>query len=259
MSEPSAEDRSRWGRPKQEKLRPSLFWALGAVVVPFVRGTATLRIRNREKLPATGPFILAPNHYSNIDPLVMAVAVWRLGRAPRFLTKASLFGIPVVGAILRGAGQIPVQRGGLQRGAIPLDAAKRLIREGQGVIVYPEGSLTRDPDLWPMRGKTGAARLALDLGLPVIPAAHWGTQGLLPRYGKRLVLKPRAHIDIVFGDPVDLSPWQGRAAEQTALQEATERIMVAVTGLVAELRGEQPPAERWDPSRHGQTETGKFE
>jgi 1-acyl-sn-glycerol-3-phosphate acyltransferase len=257
MPEAPAEDRARWGRPKQEKRRPSMFWALGAVVVPFVRATATLRIHHREKLPAVGPYILAPNHYSNIDPLVMAVAVWRLGRAPRFLTKASLFRIPVVGWLLRGAGQIPVQRGGLQRGAIPLDAAKRLIREGQGVIVYPEGSLTRDPHLWPMRGKTGAARLALQLGIPVIPAAHWGTQDLMPRYSNKLSLLPRARIDVAIGEPVDLSAWQGRT-DGVALQEATAAIMAAITALLEELRGQAAPPERWDPTMHGQSETGKF-
>ncbi|MGN6742739.1 MAG: lysophospholipid acyltransferase family protein [Amnibacterium sp.] len=243
-------------RPRQEKLRPSLWWVLGAIVVPFIRATARLRIREPQKLPATGPFILAPNHYSNIDPLVVAVAVWRLGRAPRFLAKASLFRIPVLGALMRGVGQVPVERGG--RATVPLDAAKRIVRDGHCVIVYPEGSLTRDPDLWPMRGKTGAARLALDLGIPVVPAAHWGTQGLMPRYSNRIRVFPRARIDVIFGDPVDLSEFSGRAGDPAALQAATARIMAAVTGLVEQLRGETAPAERWDPTKHGQSETGRF-
>ncbi|MCU1475257.1 1-acyl-sn-glycerol-3-phosphate acyltransferase [Amnibacterium sp.] len=245
-------------RPRQEKLRPSLWWILGAIAVPFVRGTSHLTIRARDKLPATGPFILTPNHNSNIDPLVIAVAVWRLGRAPRFMAKASLFAVPVIGALLRGVGQIPVERGGMQRGAIPIDAAKRIVAEGHCVIVYPEGSLTRDPALWPMRGKTGAARLALDLGIPVIPVAHWGTQGLMPIYSKRLRLSPRPHIDVLFGDPVDLTPWTGRATDPAALLAATAAIMTAVTALLEQLRGETAPADRWDPSKHGQTETGRF-
>jgi 1-acyl-sn-glycerol-3-phosphate acyltransferase len=218
---------------------------------------ARIRIRHPEKLPATGPFILAPNHHSNIDPLVVGLAVWRVGRAPRFMAKASLFRIPVVGALIRAAGQIPVERGGAARGAIPISAAKQLIAKGQGVIVYPEGSLTRDPDLWPMRGKTGAARLALQLGLPVIPAAHWGTQDLMPRYSNRLRIRPRARIEVVFGDPVDLSDL-GRVTDGATLRTATERIMAAVTALVEELRGETAPAERWDPTKHGQSETGTF-
>ena len=261
MADPGAEEalhgvRTRPAKPYAEKRRPSAWWILAVLVVPFMRSITRLRIRNAEKLPATGPFILAPNHHSNIDPVVVALAVWRLGRAPRFLAKASLFRIPVVGAALRSVGQIPVERGG--GGAIPLHAAERLIREGQGVIVYPEGSLTRDPQLWPMRGKTGAARLALELGLPVIPAAHWGTQDLMPIYSSKLRLRPRARIDVAFGDPVDLSDL-GRVADRAALNAATDRIMAAITGLVEELRGEQAPAERWDPSKHGQSETGRFE
>ena len=151
---------------------------------------------------------------SNIDPVVVGEAVWRLGRAPRFLAKASLFSVPAVGGLLRVLGQIPVERGGASRGAIPLSAAKRLLAEGQGVIVYPEGSLTRDPDLWPMRGKTGAARLALQLGLPVIPMAHWGAQTLMPVNTTRIRLRPRARVQVIFGDPVDLSDL-GRVADKS--------------------------------------------
>jgi 1-acyl-sn-glycerol-3-phosphate acyltransferase len=243
-------------KPKAEKLRPSLWWVLGGLAVPLIRGSATLKIRNAEKLPAVGPFILTPNHHSNIDPLVIAVAVWRLGRAPRFLAKASLFRVPVLGAVMRRVGQIPVERGG--RATIPLEAAKRLVREGYCVIVYPEGSLTRDPHLWPMRGKTGAARLALDLGIPVIPAAHWGTQDLMPIYSKKLRLLPRPRIEVTFGDPVDLSSWAGRAGDPVALQLATERIMDAITRLLEDLRGQAAPTERWNPAQHGQAETGRF-
>lgn len=252
---PASAGGSTSAKPFAEKRRPSFLWLIAAPVVPAMRAVARIRIREPQKLPATGAFILAPNHHSNIDPVVIGLAVWRLGRAPRFLAKASLFRIPVVGAALRSVGQIPVERGGAARGAIPLSAATRLIEQGQGVIVYPEGSLTRDPELWPMRGKTGAARLALQLGLPVIPAAHWGTQQLMPRYSNRLRLRPRSRIDVVFGDPVDLSDL---GHDRAALQSATDRIMAAITALVEELRGETAPPERWDPTKHGQTETGTF-
>ncbi|MGT2426518.1 lysophospholipid acyltransferase family protein [Amnibacterium kyonggiense] len=263
MPEPRPADRAlasarvKPQRPKAEKRRPSVWWPLAGPAAPIVRLLARTRIRGGEKLPATGPYILTPNHMSNIDPVVVGEAVWRLGRAPRFLAKASLFGVPVVGGLLHALGQIPVERGGASRGAIPLSAAERLITEGQGVIVYPEGSLTRDPDLWPMRGKTGAARLALQLGIPVIPVAHWGSQVLMPVNTTTLRLRPRAHVQMLFGDPVDLSDL-GRVADRAALAEATDRIMAAVTALLEELRGETAPAERWDPTQHGQTETGTF-
>lgn len=244
-------------RRRAETRRPSPFWVLAGLLIPFLKAVATIRVHDAEKVPASGAFILSPNHMSNIDPVVMGYAVWHAGRAPRFLAKASLFRAPVAGGLLRASGQIPVERGGAARGAIPLTAAKRLIEEGQGVIVYPEGSLTRDPDLWPMRGKSGAARLALELGLPVVPAAHWGVQGLMPVNTTRFTFRPRPSIDVVFGDPVDLSDL-GRVGDRAALTEATDRIMAAITRLEEGLRGETAPAERWDPAKHGQSEIGRF-
>lgn len=245
------------GRPFAEKRRPSVWWLIAGPVAPAARVLAGTTIRHPEKLPSTGAYILTPNHMSNIDPVVVGEAVWRIGRAPRFLAKASIFRVPVVGALMRAMGQIPVERGGSSRGAIPLSSAKQLVAQGQGVIVYPEGSLTRDPDLWPMRGKTGAARLALQLGVPVIPVAHWGAQVLMPVNTTTLRLRPRAHVELIFGDPVDLSDL-GRVADRAALATATDRIMAAITALLEELRGETAPTERWDPTQHGQTEIGTF-
>jgi len=251
------EVRTKPQRPRSEKRRPSVWWPIAGPAAPVARVLARTRIRNGGKLPSTGAYILTPNHMSNIDPVVVGEAVWRLGRAPRFLAKESIFRVPVVGALMRAMGQIPVERGGAARGAIPLSSAKRLVAEGQGVIVYPEGSLTRDPDLWPMRGKTGAARLALQLGVPVIPVAHWGAQVLMPVNTTKLRLRPRARVELIFGDPVDLSDL-GRVADRAALATATDRIMAAITALLEELRGETAPAERWDPAKHGQPEIGIF-
>ena len=136
------------------------------------------RFHHAERMPQAGAFVLAPNHYSEIDPVVMGVVCWKLGRAPRFLAKASLFKNPVLAWFLRTSGQIPVERAGSKSHAA-LRAAEELVEKGRMVVVYPEGSLTRDPDLWPMRGKTGAVRIALEQDIPIIPAAHWGTQALL--------------------------------------------------------------------------------
>lgn len=213
------------------------------------------------KLPRSTPFILAPNHYSEIDPLAMGAAVWHLGRVPRFMAKASLFKVPVMKWFLRVSGQIPVERsGGARAGndANPMGAASQLMKKSAGVIVYPEGSLTRDPDLWPMRGKSGAVRLALESGIPLIPIAHWGTQNLMPRYGKKLHPFPKKTIHVAVGEPLDLTRFQGREIDQKLVSEATELLMTAITNLLAGLRGEEPPAERWNPAQHGQTETGRM-
>ncbi len=246
------------GHPPKAELRP-VYFGLAATVLPVMAAMTKLRIRGHEHIPARGAFVLSPNHYSEIDPIVMAIAVWKSGRVPRFLAKASLFEIPVVGRILKAAGQIPVERSGraTAHGA-PLEAARTLVRDELGVIIYPEGSLTRDPALWPMRGKTGAVRMALEAGVPLIPAAHWGTQHLMPRYGKRIHPFPRKHIEILFGPPVDLSDFAGRT-DQQAMNAATDRVMAAIAALLGELRGEQPPAERHDPTAHGQSETGRFD
>ncbi len=238
-----------------------MFWLLAALILPLWSLMVRYRFTSKSALPQSGPFILAPNHYSEIDPIVMGAGVWHLGRLPRFMAKASLFRVPVLGALLRSSGQIPVERVGAGRGgasANPMGAAGELIERDAGVIVYPEGTLTRDPDLWPMRGKSGAIRLALESGIPLIPVAHWGTQRLMPRYGKRIRPFPRKTIHISVGEPIDLSAFEGKPLDQRTVSGATDLLMVKITELLAELRGETPPEERWDPAKHQQSETGRF-
>ena len=228
------------------------------LVLPILSLAVKYRFHHRERMPQTGAFVLAPNHYSEIDPVVIGAASWKLGRAPRFLAKASLFKNPVLGWFLRTSGQIPVERAGSKSHAA-LRAAEELVEKGRMVVVYPEGSLTRDPDLWPMRGKTGAVRIALERDIPIVPVAHWGTQALLPRYGKKISLFPRKTIDVIVGEPLDLSAYRGKPLEQATLLKATGELMDAIAALLAEVRHEQAPAERWDPTAHGQKETGRLE
>ncbi|WP_314095679.1 lysophospholipid acyltransferase family protein [Microbacterium foliorum] len=249
------------GSRSPESTRPSVFWPLAAIIVPIVSLIAKIRIRGGEKLPQDGAYVLAPNHYSEFDPLIVAVAVWRIGRAPRFMAKESLFRVPVLGAALRATGMIPVARSSSAAAAKQtLKQSAELVEHRRGVIVYPEGTLTRDPDLWPMRGKSGAVRLALTDGIPLIPMAHWGAQEIMGRYQKGLSLWPlRKRVEVVIGDPVDVSDLQGRAGEASALNEATTRLMNAITVLLEELRDEKAPAERWNPSTHGQKETGRLD
>lgn len=234
-----------------------MFWPLAALVLPVFN--TTIRWRLRGELPKTGPFILAPNHFTEIDPLIMGIATWKYGRAPRFMAKASLFRVPVLGWVLRKTGQVPVERDRSNLQA--MSAANDLIEHGRGVIVYPEGSLTRDPDMWPMRGRSGAVRLALQKSLDIYPAAHWGTQEVMARYGKRVHLNPfkRKTIEVSVGKPVDLSAYRGRPITKTLLEEATDAVMRDISALLSELRHEPAPAERWNPKAHNQTETGRFE
>lgn len=243
-----------------EKSRPSFFWLLAPTIAPIIALIIKLEIEDAEKLPREGAYVLAPNHYSEFDPLAVALAVWKMGRAPRFMAKESLFRIPVLGWILRRTGMVPVARHSTASSAKQtLAASEELVEHGRGVIVYPEGSLTRDPDLWPMRGKTGAVRLALEGGIPLIPLAQWGAQAVLPRYGKLKLWPLRRPVKVVVGDPVDLDAYRGGSLQPSVLAEATDVVMGDISELLAQLRGEPAPAERWNPAAHGQTETGRLE
>jgi 1-acyl-sn-glycerol-3-phosphate acyltransferase len=238
--------------------KPMRWRVVAGIALPLMSIISRITVRGGENVPKTGPFIVAPCHFSAIDPVVMGIGVWKAGRSPRFMAKESLFRVPVLGSMLKALGQIPVDRAGQQRALGPMKAAKMLAKSGGGVIIYPEGSLTRDPDMWPMRGKTGAVRMALDSGMPLIPAAHWGTQVLMPRYSGKIRFFPRSPITVLFGKPIDLSPFAGKPIDQKLLTHATDILMSAIADLQGQLRGETPPAKRWDPVEHNQTTTGKF-
>jgi len=228
--------------------------------VPLVSLLARIEIIDGEKLPREGPYVLAPSHSTEFDPLIVAVVVWRLGRAPRFMAKESLFKVPVLGWALRATGMVPVARSSSAASARQtIDASEVLVEHGRGVVVYPEGTLTRDPDLWPMRGKTGAVRLALAGDIPLIPMAHWGAQAILPRYGKLSLWPLRRRVRVIVGDPVDLSDLTGVQPQPAVLVRGTDRLMNDIAELLSKLRGEPAPKKRWDPSEHGQKETGRLE
>jgi 1-acyl-sn-glycerol-3-phosphate acyltransferase len=231
------------------------FVIVAGIVRPVMNLLMNKKWEGLDKLPAGG-FIAAPNHCTEIDPLVIGHMLYNQKRMPHFLAKAGLFKVPVVGAVLRATKQIPVERStaGANRS---LNVAREVVDEGGAIIIYPEGTLTRDPELWPMKGHTGAARMALESGIPVVPMAHWGAHHVFPRYAKRFHLFPRRTSRVIVGDPVDLSAFEGRPLDKATLTAATALIMDAITGLLATLRSEQPPAERWDPAAHSQSKHGR--
>src|SRR5436190_11987574 len=201
--------------------------------------------RGVENLPKTGGFVVTPNHLSHLDPLTFAHFMYDNGREPYFLGKEGVFRVPVVGAILRGAEQIPVYRN-TGKAVDAFRAAVAAVNDGKAVSVYPEGTLTRDPDLWPMVGKTGAARIALATQCPVIPVAQWGPQAILEPYAKRPRLFPRKTMHVSAGPPVDLSDLYDKPVTGSLLREATDRIMAAITVQLEHVRGGHAPAERYD-------------
>ncbi|MER5454037.1 lysophospholipid acyltransferase family protein [Micromonospora sp. NPDC002389] len=218
------------------------FWRRFAVVLvkPVVTVWTRRTWRGMEHLPQDGPVIIVANHISHADPLVSAHFVYDAGRWPQFLGKASVFKVPVVGWILQRCRQIPVERGSVDA-AKSLEALVKALNEGAAVIIYPEGTTSREPDLWPMKGKTGAARLALTTGAPVVPVAMWGPEQIFDPRRARLNPRPRIPVSVVAGPPVDLSRWAGAAPSRAVLEEMTDVIMLRVRDLLAEIRGGTPP------------------
>lgn len=188
--------------------------------------------------------VLAANHLSWFDPIVISHVLWDNGRPPRFLAKDALFRVPVVGWIMRNAGQIPVVRG-TRDAAVAVQAAVDAAAAGECVVVYPEGTITKDPNLWPMSAKSGAARIALTAGVPVIPMAHWGAQEVMGPYRKEFKVFPRKTMHVLIGPPVDLDDLRGEGElTAEALEQATDRVMTAITELLREVRLDQQDATR---------------
>jgi 1-acyl-sn-glycerol-3-phosphate acyltransferase len=185
--------------------------------------------------------IVAGNHLSYIDPFAHAYFVVEAGRRPRFLAKRELFDNWFTRMVLRGAGQIPVDRGSGNNA--PLLAAAEALGLGEVVVIYPEGtSQTEDPEFRPGTAKTGVARLALMTGAPVLPVATWGGQFVWRRSGRQSLRFGRP-IWVVAGDPMDLSAGGADPDDRDATRELTDRVMGSISGLVDGMRARYPA--RW--------------
>ncbi|MFI7587791.1 lysophospholipid acyltransferase family protein [Spongisporangium articulatum] len=225
------------------------------VLRPLLMALTRRHWRGSENLPAHGGFIIVVNHISHADPFTFGHFLYDNGHLPRYLTKSTVFETPFFGWIVRNAQQIPVYRETADAQKAYRAAIEALDR-GQCVAIYPEGTLTRDPQLWPMSGKTGAARLALATGYPLLPAAQWGAHEILPPYAHRPRLLPRHDVYVTLGPPVDLSAFEGQELTGPVLTAATDTVMDAITALLAEIRQEPPPAVRWDPRTSALPRTG---
>jgi 1-acyl-sn-glycerol-3-phosphate acyltransferase len=192
---------------------------VGTVSWPFVKGLYRLRTRGLEHLPEGG-FVLAANHTSNFDP-------WALGtpllphRQLRFMAKSELFN-PVLAPILRAGGAFKVRRGEGDMEA--MRTAAELAREGEIVVMFPEGTRRKKGlrKKHEARPHTGAARIALTAGVPLVPAAITGTDRLT-RLGR---------LRVTYGEPIDLSDLEGMELKE-ASAEATERLMTKIEELKA--------------------------
>lgn len=227
------------------------------ILIPILNAISKHEWEGAENIPATGPAIVASNHVSYSDVLFLTQFLYLNGRAPRYIGKKSLFEIPIIGRILYAAEQIPVDRES-QDASKALDHAVACLMAGHIVGVYPEGTLTRDENLWPMAAKTGIARLAILTQAPVIPVAAWGPHKVLSPYSKRLHVWPRTKVIYRAGPPVDLSRWYGKIDDPQTLTEATAEVMKTLTTMLEEIRFERAPEIPFDPRQSDLPRTGNF-
>lgn len=214
----------------------------GGIVKPVMLLLTTKNWTGYENIPAEGGFIAAGNHASNLDAVTFAHYLYNSGRPGRILAKHSLWKVPVLRWFLEKTQMIPVKRGSSDaRGSITI--AKERLAQGYCVAIFPEGTHTRDPEGWPMAAHTGVARIALESQVPVIPIAQWGAAKIWPRGTKLPKPIPRLTTHVRAGTPVDLTDLYELPMDSAVLREATDRIMWAITKMVAEMRGETPPKE----------------
>jgi 1-acyl-sn-glycerol-3-phosphate acyltransferase len=248
VAEPSAVEIQRWRVP--------LLWrgALLLVARPLVWPLCRLRVTG--EIPAelrAGPLILAANHIGSFDPFVLSAACAKRKIAPRIMATGGLFRAPVVGALMRAAGHLRVDR----RQPTVTDAlgsAQAALAAGSVVLAYPEGRITLDPGMQPERGKTGLARLVVASGAPVVPVSQWGAHAVLPwgaprrslgRVAWALVHRPVVRVH--FGAPIT---FDGVGQGARAIRAATDLIMDRIALGLQPLRSDEPRIPRWvDPAR----------
>ena len=244
--------------PRGKPLGTNAYFKFGAsIVIPILNLISKKVWKGGENIPKSGPMIAVCNHISYLDPLTFTHFLYRNGRAPRYLGKASLFRLPIIGHILKGAGQIPVERETTDANRA-LHHAVAFLKAGHCLGVYPEGTLTRDADIWPMKGKTGVARLAIITKTKITPCAQWGAQEIIPPYSKKIKFFPRTKVFVTAGEPFDLSNWYGKEDDPAALEEATEFVMNKITSLLMTMRSGHPPQVRFDPKKSDLPRIGNF-
>ncbi|HUF97097.1 MAG TPA: lysophospholipid acyltransferase family protein [Ilumatobacter sp.] len=239
----------RWSKPGASG---AVLYAVAAslvgLVVTFVSRLSVARQRGRRRaaqtLPA-GPVIVISNHTSYADGVLLALACRRLGRSLRLLATGGVFRAPLIGRMARRLGFIPVQRG-TANAAHSLDAAVEALAAGEAIGLYPEGRITRDPALWPERAKTGAVRLALRTGAPIVPVAMVGAHHVVSRrkiivnLAKNLVLRPKVLVDV--GEPIDVRALVGTRdiTSNDVIHDVADEVMAHLVAMVAQLRQESP-------------------
>ena len=220
-------------------MEPTYLLAKG-ILKPWLAAWFRWTLEGIERIPRSGGTILAFNHIAFLDAFAAAYVVDEVGRRVRFLAKSELFQDKRISWIIRGAGQIEVRRG-TREAPMALDHAYRALERGELVAVFPEGTITDDPDLKPMAAKSGAARLALKTGAPLIPCAIWGTQNVWPKDFRKHWWPPRQDIAVLVGEPLAV-PVGDESRE--AIADVSQRLTEQMSLLVAALRPAIPDQRR---------------
>jgi 1-acyl-sn-glycerol-3-phosphate acyltransferase len=250
-------NRISYAPPKGKPLGTNWAFRIGAGVLrPLLNLIVKKDWRGAENLPKSGAAIVVCNHLSYLDPLTFTHFLYNNGRAPRYLGKEAVFKVPFIGWFIKQAGQIPVKRES-KDAVLGFEHAIAVLKAGHLLGVYPEGTLTRDENLWPMRAKTGVARLAIMTGVPVYPCASWGPEKIIPPYGRKIRLFPRTKVSVIMGDKIKLDNWRD-SNNQSDIEAATDAIMDEITKLLEILRGESAPKVRFDPKKSDLPRTGNF-
>jgi 1-acyl-sn-glycerol-3-phosphate acyltransferase len=197
------------------------------------------RMEGHEHIPREGPILAACNHIGYLDPLAQGYFLVKAHRRPRFLAKSELFRKAPLKWVLNGAHQIKVERGTGDAG--PVNAAVGALREGECVVIYPEGTITTNPDSSPMQAKTGLSRITLESGVPVTPIAVWGTHKVIPKGGKKDLSFARP-LMVKAGAPMDFSGY-GDVSDKAVLRRIADEVMAELSHLVEDLRTRYP--KRW--------------
>lgn len=207
------------------------------------------RWAGQEHIPTTGGAILVCNHTSNYDPLALGEFIIWAGRWPRFLGKSEIWTVPFLGWLARKCEQIPVYRNTERASNSLVHAEEALLTKQHAITIYPEGTITADPDVWPMTGRRGAAQLALKTGVPVVPIVAFGPHEVMGQKDLQpwRMIGRRKKVDVMAGPPIDLSAYQDVEPTKEVHDEVTDLILDTLTVMLSELRNEAPPADgRYD-------------
>ena len=240
----------------------ALYKVLGNAARVLYKLIARVEITGRENLPSSGGYIIVANHTTELDPVTVAFPAFVEDALPRFLAKDSLFRAPVLGYIMRKLAHIPVVRGSVDARK-SLITARKIVEAGGAVVIFPEGTTTHDPQLWPMQARTGAARLALATGAPVFPVAHWGDEQILGyvdepgedgriKEKRKISLFPRKTVRVKVGKALDIASLVEDSSPEakhtrTELGVVTDAMLDAITAELEKIRGEKAPEGRWNP------------